>query len=290
LESETGIRYSVLVDLPLFDPITFVAIDPMHNLLLGMAKHVMSFWTKNEMLTQQDLQVIQEKTACLKFLYDVGCIPIKIASTFSGFTADQWHTWTTIISPIVLKGVLPSDDLNCWLLFVNACRLMLTRIISVDTVSKADDYLVLFCKTFQRLYGNHPCPNMHLSIHLKDCFMNFGPIHAFWAFAFERQNGVLGSYHTNNKNIEEQIMSKFLRHQRVKRMSSTDELLNNVFDPDSRGSMHETEHDVNHADVLTMIRLSSVTDFTSVSFEFLQSAYNYTLHHFHRWVKRCCLV
>ena len=209
LESETGIRYSVLIDLPLFDPISFVAINPMHNIMLGTAKHVMSFWTKS---AQQDLLLIQEKSALLSFPYDVGHIPIKIASSFSGFTADQWRTWTTIVSPIVLKGILPSADLNCWLLFVNACPLMLTQIISVDTVSKADDYLVLFCRTFQRLYGNQACTsNMHLHMHLKGLFLNFGPIHAFWAFPFERQNGLLGTYHTNNKNRVEQIMSKFLK-------------------------------------------------------------------------------
>lgn len=81
----------------------------------------MSFWIKNEILSQQDLLSIQEKTALLKFPYDVGHIPTKHASTFSGFTADQWRTWATIVSPIVLKGILPSADLNCWLLFVNAC-------------------------------------------------------------------------------------------------------------------------------------------------------------------------
>ena len=92
---------------------------------------------------------------------------------------------------------------------------MFTRIISLDTVSQADNQL---CS-----------PNQHLHMHLLDIFLNFGPIHAFWVFAFERQNGVLGSYHTNNKNIEEQIMVKFLRHQRIKRLSK-DNPLSEVLD------------------------------------------------------------
>lgn len=33
-ESKLGVRYSVLVALPYFDPIQFVAIDAMHNLFL----------------------------------------------------------------------------------------------------------------------------------------------------------------------------------------------------------------------------------------------------------------
>ena len=39
-ESEVGCRYSVLVDLPYFDPIRMLIIDPTHNLHLGTAKHI----------------------------------------------------------------------------------------------------------------------------------------------------------------------------------------------------------------------------------------------------------
>lgn len=36
-----GVRYSVLLQLPYFDIVRCHIIDPMHNLLLGTAKHVM---------------------------------------------------------------------------------------------------------------------------------------------------------------------------------------------------------------------------------------------------------
>ena len=38
IEKDYGIRYSALIDLPYFNPITFAVVDPMHNLLLGTAK------------------------------------------------------------------------------------------------------------------------------------------------------------------------------------------------------------------------------------------------------------
>ena len=56
---------------------------------------------------------------------------------------------------------------------------------------------------------------MHLHLHLKDCFMDYGPPHAFWCFPFERYNGILGSYSTNKKAIEEQFMRKFCQNQAV---------------------------------------------------------------------------
>ncbi len=42
IEREHGCRYSVLLEL---DVVRFSVIDPMHNLLLGTAKHVLSVWT-----------------------------------------------------------------------------------------------------------------------------------------------------------------------------------------------------------------------------------------------------
>lgn len=39
-ESESGVCHSVLMDLPYFDPYSFVAMDTMHNVYLGTGKHV----------------------------------------------------------------------------------------------------------------------------------------------------------------------------------------------------------------------------------------------------------
>lgn len=52
-------------------------------------------------------------------------------------------------------------------------------------------------------------------MHLKQIFLDFGPPHASWCFAFERYNGILGSYHTNNREIESQLMRKFCQNQAV---------------------------------------------------------------------------
>ena len=62
------------------------------------------------------------------------------------------------------------------------------------------------CET---IYGNSFCtPNMHLHCHLKHIIRDLGPIHSFWCFSFERYNGILGSFTTNNRSIELQLMRK----------------------------------------------------------------------------------
>lgn len=51
---------------------------------------------------------------------------------------------------------------------------------------------------------------MHLHLHLRECFYDYGPPHAFWCYAFERYNGMLGNFPNNQKNIEPQLMKKCL--------------------------------------------------------------------------------
>ena len=106
-ESQYGVRYSELLRLPYFDCIRFTVVDPMHNLFLGTAKHVMETWMDESILTSADLQKVQEKVDAVPVPTNIGRIPGKIAKSFSGFTADQWKTWVTVFSPYALYGILP---------------------------------------------------------------------------------------------------------------------------------------------------------------------------------------
>ena len=54
---------------------------------------------------------------------------------------------------------------------------------------------------------------MHLHLHLKNCLIDYGPLHAFWCYPFERFSGILGAMHTNRKSIEPQLMKKFCQSQ-----------------------------------------------------------------------------
>lgn len=183
LENDFGIRYSVLLKLPYFDPIRFAVVDPMHNLFLGTGKDVIKVWIEQGILTKKHFEEIEQMVSKFKTPQNIGRIPLKISSGFSGFTAEL----DCYFSPICLKGILRTNHLRCWLLFVQACRLLCTRIITVEAVDQADKYLLQFCKQFQLLYGREYCtPNMHLHLHLKDCLLDYGPVHSFWCYGFVR--------------------------------------------------------------------------------------------------------
>lgn len=212
IEREHGCRYSVLLELPYFDPIRMCIVDPMHNLLLGTAKHMLSVWKELNFFTSEQFELIQQKVDSFHTPVDVGRIPTKISSGFSGFSADQWRNWTLLYSQFSLKDILHHSHFNCWMLFVQACRLLCSRSITARQIEDADKLLNEFCTMFENLYGKKYCNiNLHLHGHLRECLTDFGPVYAFWLFAFERLNGILGSFHTNNHDISLQIMRQFIR-------------------------------------------------------------------------------
>ena len=92
LESKYGIRYSILLALPYFDPLRFTVIDPMHNLYLGTGKHVFKIWLKQEIINNNDLSKINDLASQFTCPAGVGRIPSKVSSNYGSFTAAQWKT------------------------------------------------------------------------------------------------------------------------------------------------------------------------------------------------------
>ena len=87
-----------------------------------------------------------------------------------------------------------------------------------------------FGRECETIYGTDICtPNMHLHCHLNDIIRDLGPIHSFWCFSFERYNGILGSFTTNNRSIELQLMRK-LTTQRFLDNMTLDKDLHPYFD------------------------------------------------------------
>lgn len=213
LESRHGCRYSVLLDLPYFDPIRMTVIDPMHNLFLGTAKHIVKkVWIERNFIAPGQFDGIQEKISSFKTPLDIGRIPRKIETGFAGFTADQFKNWTVLFSIPCLKDVLNSDDLECWRHFVLAARILCQHTLTESQIDLADILLLRFCQRVERMYGKSVItPNMHMHCHYKQMLLDYGPVYSFWCFSYERYNGMLGAQPTNNKNIETQLMKPFLQ-------------------------------------------------------------------------------
>ena len=80
----------------------------------------------------------------------------------------------------------------------------------------AHDLIVMFCSTFERLYGKDMCsPNVHMVCHLKDILHDCGPVHGYWCFSFERYSDMLEAMQNAWANPEKQLMLKSMDLQLV---------------------------------------------------------------------------
>ena len=176
MESELGVRYSELLRLPYFDPIRMLIIDPMHWLYLGIAKHLMrNIWIAREIITPDQLQTLQKCVDSCVAPQNLGRIPHKVASSFSGFTADQYKNWTNLFSLICLIDVLPEEHIKCWRVFVMASRVLSKYALSSDDIAGGDALLIQFCRLAESLYGKSSVtPNMHMACHIiKECLVDY---------------------------------------------------------------------------------------------------------------------
>ena len=78
-------------------------VHPMHNLLQGTAKSMMTIGKESGLLSEN----IQKQVDLVNLPAGIGRI---IASGYSDFTAVQWKTWTTVLSQYVLHDILPKKN------------------------------------------------------------------------------------------------------------------------------------------------------------------------------------
>lgn len=88
-------------------------VDPMHNIFLGSAKHLLKIWKNLGYLNKNNLILMQERADAFIIPHDIGKIPRKIVSSFDGFNADEYKNWTLLFSLVALDGVIPSRDIEC---------------------------------------------------------------------------------------------------------------------------------------------------------------------------------
>ncbi len=121
--------------------------------------------------------------------------------------ADQWRTVCTVSLVITLCRLWGAPDalekyqrlLDNFVALVCAVDLATHRSMDAERVEKFDRYMLHYLRGLRELFSHTLVPNHHLSLHLRECLMLFGPVHAWWAFPFERYNGILQHLNTNSQ-------------------------------------------------------------------------------------------
>ena len=97
------------------------------------------------------------------------------------------------IFTVLFEEPYPEPQWVIWSLFVSACKLICKCCVTKQAVNECHILFGLFCRRFQELCGDLACkPNMHLSLHLKESFFDYGLGYAFGSFHVKLPDGPMG--------------------------------------------------------------------------------------------------
>lgn len=148
-------------------------------------------------------------------------VPYNFGDASAGrLKADEWRTLGTIYIPIALFSLwgeeyAPNTSAGKRLqkIFDHTMSLVsaVTLACSCNTSHHVASRYRYHIKTYiDQLKVVHPnaryLPNMHMALHIYDCLLLFGPVHAWWTFPFERLVGLLQQLSTNEKPGESSLL------------------------------------------------------------------------------------
>ncbi|OJT02580.1 hypothetical protein TRAPUB_6902, partial [Trametes pubescens] len=140
------------------------------------------------------------------------------SATHGKLKADHWRTACTINMAITLPRLWGSPSateeqrkaLENFMHLIAAVDLATRRTMNAQRAEAYDSHMMSYLQGLRSLYNVGFVPNHHLSLHLQDILTQFGPTHAWWAFPFERYNGMFGKMNTNNRPAE--MPGTFMRY------------------------------------------------------------------------------
>ncbi|KAI0309412.1 hypothetical protein OF83DRAFT_1072083 [Amylostereum chailletii] len=143
--------------------------------------------------TLKEVWADQEKTTLLSWS---GRAPAKLGSPTHGkLTADQWRTAclvALVVTLVRLWGHLPPDSrkhkiLTNYMHLVSSCKIAMMRVMTPERIKQYEEHYHAYLSGMKALYVYSPItPNQHLSFHLPRILADFGPVHAWACFIFER--------------------------------------------------------------------------------------------------------
>lgn len=135
-------------------------------------------------------------------------VPREVGSPRAGkLTADQWRTFCTVHLTVTLTrlwGDMALGDrrakmLDNFLHLITFTNLLHLRALSPDQIALIERENLAYLTGLRRIYPQFSLvPKHHMSLHLPVMLRDFGPVHAWRTFAFERLNQVYQNVATNS--------------------------------------------------------------------------------------------
>ena len=74
-----------------------------------------------------------------------GRLPRKVENGFANFKSQQWKNWILMYSIVCFKPVLSHTEYSMWVVFVQACSLLCSRVITHNAIELADELIHKYC-------------------------------------------------------------------------------------------------------------------------------------------------
>lgn len=166
--------------------------------------------------THEVLQTIRLCIKNIKVPTWINSVPANFGDAREGsLKADEWRTLCTIYIPLALvvlwgEGSKHSDEayekrcrsvLDHTMKLVCAVNIACKRSSSDDLAQIYRSHMVDYVRDLRSIHPPaRPKPNMHMSLHIYDFLLLFGPVHSWWCFPFERLIGALQKISTNGRS------------------------------------------------------------------------------------------
>ncbi|KAG1730194.1 hypothetical protein EDB19DRAFT_1897095 [Suillus lakei] len=226
-----GVRYSEPLRLPYWNPVLFTVLDSMHtDFLLKLHHHMRNIWGADPslplgegyqaptthptrpsdsalatVLGREVLEEVwkdQERTQLPSFMTAAP----KVAADKRTPTADHWRSIGLIHLVITLIRLWGQDERCKGDMLHNYMHLVMAiHISNMQSMlnDKIDLYSYHYKKYFCGVLDLHKeariRPVHHMGFHYDMLLRAFGPVHSWWAWAFERFNYTLQNIKTNSK-------------------------------------------------------------------------------------------
>ena len=135
-------------------------------------------------------------------------VPREVGSPSAGkLTADQWRTFCTVHLVVSLIRLWGSDTagsrrfriLDNFLHLVTLTNLLHMRTLTPERIQRIEVENLEYLQGLRTLYPSSSLvPKHHMALHLPEMLRDFGPVHAWRTFAFERLNQIFQNVPTNS--------------------------------------------------------------------------------------------
>lgn len=180
------------------DVVEDLPLDYMHLVCLGVIRRMLVFLTskipvKLSRNSRTTINASIEQTAKNS--------PIEVTrkprtlNHLDKFKAVEFRFFLLYIGPIVLKGSMPTEQYQHFLLLHTSMKILCSDKVSHEELEEVNGYLEAFVQHCSKFYGRRFITyNVHSVIHLPDDYIRFGNIESVSAFPFESHLGFIKRY------------------------------------------------------------------------------------------------